>query len=228
MNDVEMKTNSNEEELSAFDRQHALWLSLAAGISLGLISGGSAQQSSQPIAAPGAAPGNNAGHAAEVGSRGDVGMGFSHARTSHHFFLLSDGGTIQVEADDPTDQASRDAIRQHMNKIATMFSNGDFNLPMFIHDAVPPGVETMKQLKSQITYLPENTVRGGQVCIFTTNPITLKAVHDFLRFQIKDHRTGDPTTIREPGAGGSPSPTPRRPRPGDNLGHDAQPARDSD
>lgn len=161
MNGVEMKTNSKEEELSAFDRQHALWLSLAAGISLGLISGGSAQQSSQPIATPGAAPGNNAGHAAEVDSRGDVGMGFSHARTSHHFFLLSDGGTIQVEADDATDQASREAIRQHMNKIATMFSNGDFDLPMFIHDAVPPGVETMKTAKES-DYLPprEYCARG--------------------------------------------------------------------
>jgi hypothetical protein len=28
-----------------------------------------------------------------------------------------------------------------------------------------------------------------------SDPIALAAIHDFLRFQINDHRTGDPLTI---------------------------------
>jgi hypothetical protein len=39
-----------------------------------------------------------------------------------------------------------------MQKIASLFARGDFSLPMFIHDTVPPGVEVMKHLKDQIAY----------------------------------------------------------------------------
>jgi hypothetical protein len=31
--------------------------------------------------------------------------------------------------------------------------------------------------------------------IETNNPKALKAVHDFLRFQIAEHQTGDPTEV---------------------------------
>ena len=67
---------------------------------------------------------------------------------------------------------------------------------MFIHDMAPPGVEVMQRLKGQITYTAENTAQGAQVRIATSNPEALKAVHEFLRFQIQDHRTGDPLTVQ--------------------------------
>jgi hypothetical protein len=35
------------------------------------------------------------------------------------------------------------------------------------------------------------------VDIVTTDAEALKAVHDFLRFQIADHKTGDPLTPRK-------------------------------
>ncbi len=137
----------------------------------------------------------DAQRAADVDQRGDEGMGFSHAMTGHHFHLFPDGGSIEVESDRPDDNASKEAIRQHMQKIAGMFSEGDFSLPMFIHDTVPPGVEMMKYLKDQIAYTAENTAKGAQVRIVTENPEALVAVHEFLRFQIKDHRTNDPPVI---------------------------------
>jgi len=34
------------------------------------------------------------------------------------------------------------------------------------------------------------------VRISTKNPTALKAIHDFLRFQIKEHKTGDSLDIR--------------------------------
>jgi hypothetical protein len=105
--------------------------------------------------------------AAEVDRRGDLGMGFGHDMTSHHFHLLSDGGAIEVESNSPDDDTSKEAIRRHMQKIAGMFGQGDFSLPMFIHDTVPPGVEVMKRLKDQIAYTTENTAKGAQVRIAT-------------------------------------------------------------
>jgi len=80
---------------------------------------------------------------AETMKRGDAGLGFSHDKTTHHFLLLKDGGTIQVTANDPKDDTSRDHIRMHLSHVAEMSSAGDFNVPMFIHDTTPPGVPTM-------------------------------------------------------------------------------------
>lgn len=91
-------------------------------------------------------------HASGVDARGDQAMGFSHQMTAHHFILLPDGGLIIANANDPKDEKSREEIRQHMEHIAKLFSAGDFNLPMFIHDQVPPGVPEMKKLSDDIQY----------------------------------------------------------------------------
>jgi hypothetical protein len=85
-----------------------------------------------------------------------------------------------------------------MEMIAGMFGRGDFTLPMFIHNTIPPGVEVMKRLKGQITYTAKNTADGAMVRIATRNQEALAAIHEFLRFQIKDHRTGDSLTVAEP------------------------------
>jgi hypothetical protein len=80
----------------------------------------------------------------EMMKRGEKGMGFSQQTTTHHFRLLADGGVIEIGANDPKDTAGRDQIRQHLSHIAKMFSEGNFEIPMFIHDKTPPGVPTMR------------------------------------------------------------------------------------
>lgn len=131
--------------------------------------------------------------------RGDAGMGFSHEKTTHHFVLLKDGGVIQVSVNDPKDDASRDQIRMHLSHIAKMFSEGDFDTPMFIHDTTPPGVLTMEKLHSDIHYQYQQTDSGAKIVIATPNPKALQAVHEFLRFQIDEHRTGDRTEVTNDG-----------------------------
>jgi hypothetical protein len=127
--------------------------------------------------------------------RGDAGMGFSHEKTTHHFVLLKDGGAIQVSGNDPKDDASRDHIRMHLSHVAEMFSAGNFNVPMFIHDTTPPGVPTMTKLHSEIHYQYQQTDSGAKIIIETANPKALQAVHEFLRFQVDEHQTGDPTEV---------------------------------
>jgi hypothetical protein len=134
---------------------------------------------------------NHAKHFEDVNKRGDDGMGFDHLKTTHHFRLLSDGGSIEVEANDASDTESRDQIRGHLKHIAHMFTNGDFRIPMFIHDRVPPGVDAMKRMRAAIDYRFEETERGARVRISSSNPEARKGIHDFLRFQIQDHQTGD-------------------------------------
>jgi hypothetical protein len=130
-------------------------------------------------------------HLDEVNARGEKAMGFSQTATTHHFLLSPEGGSIQVETNEPNDTANRQSIREHLKHIAGMFGAGNFNIPMLVHHQVPPGVMTMEQLKEKITFAYEETGQGGRVRISTTDREALAAVHEFLRFQIKDHQTGD-------------------------------------
>ena len=132
----------------------------------------------------------------EMMKRGDQAMGFSQDRTTHHFYLEKDGGTIDVSVKDPKDAESREAIRQHLSHIAGLFASGNFDAPMFIHGTTPPGVSTLKRLHEQIRYEYQQTESGGRVRIGTANPQALDAIHAFLLFQIVDHETGDSPAIQ--------------------------------
>jgi hypothetical protein len=130
-------------------------------------------------------------HGAGVQERGDHVMGFSHDKATHHFILDPDGGAIEVKANAVSDTTTRDQIRMHLRHIAQMFAEGDFQAPMLIHDQVPPGVPTLQRLKKDISYRFEEIDFGGRVQITTKNQEGLKAIYEFLRFQISDHHTGD-------------------------------------
>jgi hypothetical protein len=130
----------------------------------------------------------------KMNERGEAGMGFSQTATTHHFLLKPHGGVIQAEAKDPADASNRDHIRMHLNHIAHAFTSGDFNIPMFVHDTVPPGVPEMQRLQNKIRYTYKPTANGGRIVISTQDSAALAAIHNFLRFQIEQHRTGDPTS----------------------------------
>ena len=130
-------------------------------------------------------------HHDRITSRGDSAMGFDAAKTTHHFLENPSGGTIQVTANDPLDTASRSAIQHHLRLIARRFKEGVFEIPMFVHEQIPPGVPEMNRLKAEISYQYVATDRGGRLEISTKNPEALTAIHDFLRFQIQEHHTGD-------------------------------------
>jgi len=132
----------------------------------------------------------------EMNKRGDKHMGFDHLKTTHHFLLANDGGSINVEANDVKDSESRDQIRRHLRHIAMMFGEGNFEVPMLIHEKTPPGSEVMKQLKSEIGYEFIETERGASIKISTTNAQAVKAIHEFLTFQITEHKTGDPLEVK--------------------------------
>lgn len=127
----------------------------------------------------------------QMNKRGDHVMGFDHMKTTHHFLLQAQGGSIEVTANNSDDVESSNQIRMHLKHIALMFADGNFKAPMLIHDQTPPGVPVMQKLKGEITYNFEEIDRGAAVRISTKDSTALKAIHDFLRFQIKEHKTGD-------------------------------------
>jgi hypothetical protein len=137
-------------------------------------------------------------HHDEMNKRGDKAMGFRHDKTTHHFRLFPDGGAIEVTANDASDQESSSQIRRHLSHIAEMFSKGNFSTPMLVHDELPTGAKTMADLKGEIVYKFEERKQGGQVRISSKNPQALSAIHQFLRYQIKEHKTGDSMDVSNP------------------------------
>ena len=123
-------------------------------------------------------------HHGSSDQRGAMVMGFDQARTSHHFLLFADGGANDVSVNDAADTKNRDAIRSHLTHIAMMFGEGNFDAPMLVHDSKKvPGTKAMTERKDAIRYQYVETAKGA-------------AVRQFLKFQIAEHKTGDPTTVR--------------------------------
>jgi hypothetical protein len=134
----------------------------------------------------------------DLNRRGEQGMGFSQTATTHHFLLKSDRGIIQVEVNDVSDADQLADVRMHLHHIAAAFQQGDFNIPMFVHDTTPPGESEMKQLRNEIQYKTEETKAGGRVVIWSTDKDAVDAIHKFLIFQIQEHNTGDPLQGTQP------------------------------
>jgi hypothetical protein len=128
-------------------------------------------------------------------SRGAMVMGFDQEKTTHHFLLYRDGGAIDVSANEDSDVKSRDAIRSHLPHIAQMFGEGNFAAPMLVHASDVPGTAELAKRKDRVQYKYVETRRGGRVDIVTTDETALRALHEFLRFQIRDHETGDTTEV---------------------------------
>jgi hypothetical protein len=132
-------------------------------------------------------------HHAGVMKRGAHVMGFDQTTTTHHFRLSRSGGIIEVTANDAADTTAITQIQTHLQHIAKMFGEGNFTAPMLIHAQEPPGVADMKRAGAGIGYKYEPLPRGGRVVLNTATHVN--AVHEFLRFQITDHKTGDPLDV---------------------------------
>jgi hypothetical protein len=128
---------------------------------------------------------------ADLKTRGGVAMGFDQDKTTHHFRLYETGGSIEVVANDPTDETILGQVRTHLKEIAAEFARGDFARPFATHAEVPPGVRTMQERRTALTFRYEDAPAGGRVRITTSDAKAKDAVHEFLAYQIREHRTSD-------------------------------------
>ena len=153
--------------------------------------------SATPMAAQHAHPSHSA-----MDARGTKAMGFDQSLARHHFVLTEDGGRIEIETikkndkNDNDDAGTRQRIVKHLEHISQRFKAGDFAIPHETHGEVPPGVRAMIALRADIDYKFESTPSGGRVKITARSAEATEAVHAFLRYQIEEHRTGDPLTVR--------------------------------
>ena len=129
---------------------------------------------------------------AELERRGNLAMGFDQHAATHHFRIADNGGAIEVTVNDAADRATLDAIRSHLTAIAQAFAEGRFDAPVATHGELPPGVRDLQRLTDAIAYRYEPTPAAGRVRIISSSPDAVAAVHAFLRYQIREHKTVDP------------------------------------
>ncbi len=125
----------------------------------------------------------------EMQERGRAVMGVDQYSSAHAFEAFPDGGRIVLQRMEE-DSAGAAAIRDHLARVAQAFSRGDFALPGCVHGTGEvPGTRVMADLRERIRYEFRELPRGGEVRIVTTDPAALHAVHEFLAFQRREHRT---------------------------------------
>ncbi len=135
---------------------------------------------------------------AELKKHGAMAMGFDQDKATHHFRLTDEGGAIEVHVTDASDTVTLEQVRAHLNEIAGAFARGVFEKPFATHGEVPPGVPMLKKRAAAIRYTYEPTTDGGRVVISSSDRKAVDAVHEFLRYQIREHRTGDPPAVQPP------------------------------
>ena len=125
------------------------------------------------------------------------GMDFDQEKTVHHFRLAQDGGAIEIEVRTAGDVALRDTVRMHLRHLSEEFAAGAFDKPFATHGETPDGVPDMIRLAAGIGYSFESLKNGGRVRIRAAGQEARDAVHAFLKYQIREHATGDPLIVRK-------------------------------
>ena len=149
------------------------------------------------------APGDAASHRAAAAdsayaamqARGHAAMGVDQYTSAHVFEDLPDGGRVVLDRDRADDSAGVATIRAHMHDIAAAFARGDFATPGFVHARDVPGTAVMAARRDAIAYTPVDRPRGGELRISTRDPDAVRAIHEFLAVQRRDHHAAGP----EPG-----------------------------
>ena len=96
---------------------------------------------------------------------------------TQHFQLNRDGGVIDIAATNPEDSITLESLRANLVWVAL------------------GGFPELQPLRADIIYSIEPTADGARLLIKTANPEALRAVHRYLRTQIRDLATGDSEEI---------------------------------
>ena len=144
--------------------------------------------------APAVLAAQHAGHGAHgdtahaaMQARGQRVMGVDQYTSTHRVEALADGGRLELRRD-VDDSVGTETIRTHLREVVRRLGAGDFSLSVAVHDKEIPGARVLAARRALVRYSFRELPRGGEVRILTTDPDAVRAVHEFLAFQAKEHR----------------------------------------
>ncbi len=118
--------------------------------------------------------------------------GFDTERVQRHFYVLKNGGAVEVTARDINDEQTIKAIRAFLKKEADLLTKGSMETVIAMYGKVPDSAPALKKLRDEINFAMAPTDNGAVIRMFTVNPQAKAAIYDYLRFQIDQLKTGDP------------------------------------
>jgi len=121
-------------------------------------------------------------------ARGQGVMGVDQYTSVHRFDALADGGRIELQRD-RDDSVGAATIRMHLRTIARAFAAGDFTAPATVHLETVPGVRVMRAHRAAIRYDVSDLPRGAELRIRSADTAAIEAIHRFLAYQRREHRT---------------------------------------
>jgi hypothetical protein len=123
---------------------------------------------------------------ADVEQRGMAVMPFDQKRTMHMFRQTPSGGVQTVMSKDG-DPGQIEMIRSHLRREAANFARGDYSDPIAIHGAQMPGLAFLRTARQKVVVAFQELPEGAQMTFTTSDPMSLKALHDWFAAQVSDH-----------------------------------------
>lgn len=115
-------------------------------------------------------------------------VGVDPSSLTHRFVSTPDGGDVVLERK-AGDTIAIVQIKTHLQGIAHAFSTGDFTTPAFVHEKSADGADVMAKKGGAITYTVVDSPEGAVLRMRTTDTEALDAIHAFIDFQNREHKT---------------------------------------
>ena len=133
----------------------------------------------------------------DVNSRFGKALGTDVEKIVQHYYLLKNGGVMEFTAKDPGDTSTISALQKYMNAQKDLFEKGKIDADAEVHSRVPDGVPALKKLRNEITFFAVKSENGAALRMFSVDNEARQAIQQFLKFQISEHKTGDPMVAEE-------------------------------
>jgi hypothetical protein len=124
-------------------------------------------------------------------------LGTDAEKIVQHYYLVKNGGVIEFTAKDPADNATISTVQKYLDAQKNLFEKGKADADTEIYGKVPDGLQALKKLRNEITFFAVNTDGGAALRMFSVNEQARQAIQDFLKFQISEHKTGDPLQVAQ-------------------------------
>ena len=132
---------------------------------------------------------------AEMNARFSKALGVPLDKVTLHFYLVKNGGVIELTAKDPNDTATINALQKYLQTQKDLWEKGKETAVTDVHGKFPESAATMRRLRNEITFYMAKTDNGGVLRMFSINEQARNAIQEYFKFEIAEHKTGDSPTV---------------------------------
>ena len=133
----------------------------------------------------------------DINIRFSKSLGTDANRIFQHYYLVKNGGVIEFTAKDPADNTSIAAVQKYLETQKDLFEKGKNEGDTEVHGKTADGMPVLKKLRNEITFFAVKNEEGAVLRMFSTNEQARQAIQDFIKFQINEHKTGDPLVAEQ-------------------------------